>query len=161
MAKYSEEVRNRKMAHAKNLFAKGYGYEVISDIMEIPVSTLKKWGKEGGFMDYKQMYAISVRELRGTIIESYNARKNGEMPKLSPREAGIYAKAFNDLSDSRKTVSYFIYAFETLSEYFHEKIADASSCADKERVLSCFKFVRDLTQLIIDSLIAEVVKTEK
>jgi len=155
MARISKELSDSKKQHGRDLYVKGFLIEVISDIIGMAVTTVRKWAREGDWETAKQSNYIALGELRHTILESFIALKNGEVPKIKPDEAAKYASAFEKLSDKRKVLSYMHESYEMLTDELTSAVQNAKGKAAKEKALLVLKTTRATTDTIITKLTAE------
>lgn len=160
MPRFTQAQQRQKILHAKDLFIKGFNYETIAEVLDVAENTLKKWGRENDFESAKQACAITLSEIRNTILQSFSDVKDGREPKITPDIAAKYAAAFEKFSDRRKTLSYMYEAFEYLTQEYISDIQKAPHPTDKERSLSDLRTLRDKMDRVITRLTNEVLGDE-
>ena len=155
MARYTKEKLEEKKRQAKEMYIKGFELETIASILEVALSTVKRWAKENDFETAKQSSFIALSELRNTILQSFIELKNGGTPKIKPDEAAKYASAFEKLSDKKKVLSYMYESFEALTTELTGYIQKAKTAKEKDFFLQVLKIVRRATDAILTRLTAE------
>jgi len=155
MARFTKEQAGQKKQHAKNLYTKGFDLETIAEIIDVALSTLRKWSKEQDYESARNSNFIALSELRNTILKSFIDLKDGKKPTIKPDEAAKYASAFEKLSDRKKILSYMYESFEVLTDELSKDIQKAKSKADKEFALTILKRVREKTDIILTRLTSE------
>jgi len=155
MARLSKEVSEQKKQHGRDLYMKGFVVEVISEIIGMAATTVRKWAKEGNWELARQSNYIALGELRQTILESFIALKNGEVPTIKPDEAAKYASAFEKLSDKRKVLSFMHESYEMLTDELTKSVQNAKGKVAKEKALMVLKITRATSETIITKLTAE------
>ncbi len=152
MARFTKEQQEQKKHYAKNLFIKGFDIETIADIINVALSTVRRWYKDDNYETARNSNFIALSELRNTILQSFMDLKEGKKPNIKPDEAAKYASAFEKLSDRKKVITYMYESFEMLTEELAKDIQTAKSPKDKEFALTILKRVRDKSDIILTRL---------
>ena len=160
MAKFTAAQQRQKILHAKDLFIKGFDYETIADVIDVAENTLRKWGRDNDFESAKQACAITLSEIRNTLLQSFADIKDGKEPKISPDTAAKYASAFEKFSDRRKILTYMYEAFESLTQEYVSDIQKTPNQKEKEQSLSDLRILRDKMDRVITRLTNEVLGNE-
>jgi hypothetical protein len=155
MARFTKEQQEQKKHYAKNLYIKGFDIETIADIIQVALSTVKRWYKDDNYEAARNSNFIALSELRNTILQSFMDLKEGKKPNIKPDEAAKYASAFEKLSDRKKVLTYMYESFEMLTEELAKDIQKARNAKDKEFALTILKRVRDKSDLILTRLTNE------
>jgi len=155
MGKFTKEQQEQKRHYAKNLYIKGFDIETIADIIQVALSTVKRWYKDESYEAARNSNFIALSELRNTILQSFMDLKDGKKPTIKPDEAAKYACAFEKLSDKKKVLTYMYESFEMLTEELGKDIQKAKTTKDKEFALTILKRVRDKSDLILTRLTNE------
>ena len=160
MAKFTGAQQRQKILHAKDLFIKGFDYETIAEVLDVAENTLRKWGRDNDFESAKQACAITLSEIRNTLLQSFADIKDGKEPKISPDTAAKYASAFEKFSDRRKILTYMYEAFEYLTQEYISDISKSASAQEKQGALADLRVLRDKMDRVITRLTNEVLKDE-
>lgn len=155
MARFTKEQGEQKKQHARDLYIKGFDLETISEIIEVALSTVRRWAKDHDFEKAKQSSFIALSEIRNTILQSFIDLKDGKKPTIKPDEAAKYASAFEKLSDRKKVLSYMYESFELLTDELTKDVQVSKAKKDKEFALVTLKKVREKTDAILTKLTAE------
>lgn len=156
MARLSNKKRDEKKAHGKSLYIKGMSLQSISDIIEISLTSLKNWRKEGDWDDAKKANNISIRELKNEILETFRALKEGEKPRMTADQVSKIASAFDKISDNKKQLAYMIEAFEMLSEELANEV-QVGNKDERDFKLASFKHVHTVMDKLTSELIKDVI----
>lgn len=138
------------MAEGKALFIRGLSLQSISDIIQISVVALRTWRDEGEWEEAKKRHQISVGEMRQEILNTYNAIKNGETPKISADDISKLASAFEKLSDRQKNLGYMYDNYEVLTEHLAREVIQAKNKKDKEQAHLVYKACRKAMDQVLD-----------
>jgi len=155
MGRCSKEKSDKKRQQAKDMYVKMFGLETISDILDVSITTMKRWAKEEDFEQARKSSFISLHEIRNTILESFADLRDGKKPKIKPDEAAKYASAFEKLSDKKKMLSYMYSDFELLSDELIQDVQTGKTKKEKEFALQVLKIVRLKTDSILTRVTAE------
>ena len=155
MARYSKEKSGKKRTQAKEMYVKMFDLETISDILDVSISTVKRWSKEEDFEQARKSSFISLQEIRNTILESFADLRDGKKPKIKPDEAAKFASAFEKLSDKKKMLSYMYSDYELLSDELIKDVQNGKTKKEKETALYVLKVVRNKTDAILTRITAE------
>lgn len=160
MAKFTETERKQKVDYAKQLYCKGFELAIISKMLEVSVSTVRKWSIKEDFERAKKSQFIALSELRNSILESYAEMLEGKQPKVKPDAVAKYASAFEKFSDKKKVLSYTYESFELLTEEYVRNIEKQKKTADKETLLKEMQQARKFMDNVITRLTNEVLNNE-
>ena len=161
MARWTKEVRDQKVSHARQLYCKGFDSQTISDIMgDVAVSTVDEWIRVHEFDRSKQSQIIALSEIRGSILESYADLLDGKKPKITPDQAAKYATAFEKFSSKKQVLTYMHEAYERLCERLMKKIQKAENPKEKVKLLSELKTIRLTMEEELVELTNEVLGNE-
>ncbi|MFT4223301.1 hypothetical protein [Dysgonomonas sp.] len=158
MARWTKEIRERKISHAKQLYCKGFDSQTIADIIEdVQPSTVDEWIRVYEFDKSKQSQIIALSEIRGSILESYAALLDGQTPKITPDQAAKYATAFEKFSSKKQVLTYMHEAYEMLCEEYMKDIQKAEKKKDKETLLCNLRVTRSVMEKVLTRLTNEVI----
>lgn len=161
MARWTKEVREQKISHARQLYCKGFDSQSISDIMgDVAVSTIDDWIRVYEFDKSKQSQIIALSEIRGSILESYATLLDGGKPKVTPDQAAKYATAFEKFSSKKQVLTYMHEAYEMLCEEYMKDIQKMEKKKDKETLLSHLRVNRSMMEKVLTRLTNEVIGNE-
>ena len=158
MARYSKEKSDKKRQQAKDMYVKMFDLETIADILDVAITTVKRWSKEEDFELARKSSVISLQEIKNTILESFSDLRDGKKPKIKPDEAAKFASAFEKLSDKKKMLSYMYSNYELLTDELIKDVQNGKTTKEKEAALQTLVVVRNKTDIILTRTTAEVLK---
>lgn len=155
MPKLTKQETELRKQQARDLYLRGFDCHTIADILGMAQSTISKWADQLAFEDARRARAISLAEMRETILESFSLLKAGEKPSISPDAAAKYAKAFEQLSDRKRCLPHMFEAYDILTDHLALRVQSASSKADRDQALEVLKIVREVSQQILTDITNE------
>lgn len=155
MPKLTKQETEQRKQQARDLYLRGFDCHTIADILGLAPSTISKWADSLGFEADRRARAITLSEMRETILDSFQRLKAGEKPTISPDAAAKYAKAFEQLSDRKRCLPHMFEAYDILTDHLALRVQSASSKADRDQALLILKVVRDVSQQILQELTNE------
>jgi hypothetical protein len=161
MAKFSEEKQKQRIDQARQLYCKGFDFDVIADILrDVSTTTIARWAKENDFEKAKRSQIIALSEIRNSILESFADLLDGKKPKIKPDEASKYAIAFERFSAKKQVLSYMYEAYEMLTEEYMHDIQKEVTKKGKEEALDGLRKLRAKMDIVITNLTREVLGDE-
>lgn len=152
MARLSEQERTTKINYAKKLFTKGFDTATIADMLGFSKRTIENWAKEFDFEQAKRVASISISEIRNEILNTYEAMKKGESPKMSPDQISKLVASFDKISTTQKSLTWIIEAYELLTDSFLSEIQSLKNEKQKEKKYNILKTVRLQCDKVVSKL---------
>lgn len=157
MAKFTETEKKLKVEYARQLYCKGFDYDVVADMLGgVSASTVRSWAVEYDFERSKRSQLMALSAIRDSVLESYADILDGKKPKITPDQAAKYATAFEKFSDKKKVLMFMYEAYELLEEQVMRQIQAAPERKDKEDILTHLKFMRGEMKTVVNNLNQEV-----
>lgn len=145
-----------KRKEGKRMYVRSSSLELIAEVLEVHIDTIKSWKRADRWEKSKSLYSISLAGLKEEALNTYALLKEGKDPKLTPDKIAKLASAFDKLSNKRKLLTYAIESYELLTDELVKIVGDAKSKKAKEKALNDLKYMRAVTDKIINNLYKEV-----
>jgi hypothetical protein len=114
--------------------------------------TIENWAKEFDFEQAKRVASISISEIRNEILNTYEAMKKGDTPKMSPDQISKLVASFDKISTTQKSLTWIIEAYELLTDSFLSEIQSMKSEKQKEKKYNTLKTVRLQCDKVVSKL---------
>lgn len=133
---------DKKKRQGKRMYINGFSINEIADVLEVHAETIKRWSKQDGWQEAKEIHSLSISELKQETLRSFAAMKAGETPKISPDQLAKLASTFEKLSDKKKNLAYMYDNFEQLSNAILKDALGESTKKKREAKLETAKYLR-------------------
>lgn len=145
-----------KRKEGKRMYVRGSSLEVIAEVLEVHIDTIKSWKRTDRWEHSKSLYSISLAGLKEEALNTYALLKEGKEPKLTPDKIAKLASAFDKLTNKRKLLTYAMESYDLLTDELITIVSEAKSKKAKDKALADVKHFRKVADKIINNLYKEV-----
>jgi hypothetical protein len=139
----SNKERDQKKQEALDLYVRGYTFQTINEIVNIGISTLRKWAKAGNWDEEKDNARITPKEIQSIIRKCIIAAKNGKPMPYTADSISKMAAAWNKLDDPEKRAVLTMEAYNDFTGFLLDKVVKLKP-EKRKKELAFIKKVREL-----------------